>query len=524
MIRILFFLGVTLLSSPCFSLNGIKILEVSSSGKSILINIGRYEKIAEGDKATLVFQLEPNATSISRPALTITAKAEAIKVNARESYWFLKEVENPALIKKYQNMLLLTVDGSNFGRRDLRFKHKKVVLRKGQTQKEYLDAELDQSADEVVEKDEEYEDGEKLTSSESDFAEDVETLAFENMDEAESVSSNDYEDDLEVLFNNELDTPVENDAYREEMKEKIHDSVVEGNVEKYNSLPFGTIDLYKETSPFRSNMGKIQGKYVSKTVFDKYKKSRERETYITNQALAKMKQGGPLWSADMDDEQLRRYFVSSGIQKEYRRREKALENRSNNEIFIKGDIGLSNHTTSEDANNQGNGYSLTFGYDYHLMRWSESLRKFSLELSIRNSKNYYNLSPSFFFEINGEANETIYRMVMNWYINRVPSEIKRPIFFVGAGFGVGYSIINSAELSKDYNFQIVNVPILQAGVKYRFSAGDEVDSVTRIGYGIMFNFAYEAIRASTGDEVTDDIDGLISVNDLKFSVGLNVYF
>ena len=73
----------------------------------------------------------------------------------------------------------------------------------------------------------------------------------------------------------------------------------------------------------------------------------------------------------MSDEQLRRYFVTSGLSREVERRKLALENREGNEILVRITRGAYDNSDAQDKNYRSLYSALEIGYEYHLMRTSK---------------------------------------------------------------------------------------------------------------------------------------------------------
>ena len=67
---------------------------------------------------------------------------------------------------------------------------------------------------------------------------------------------------------------------------------------------------------------------------------------------------GELWSVDMNRDQLRDFFVASGIAIERERQKFALQNEVGHEVFILYGMDLNSHIDSSDKNYQGSGVSL----------------------------------------------------------------------------------------------------------------------------------------------------------------------
>ena len=92
------------------------------------------------------------------------------------------------------------------------------------------------------------------------------------------------------------------------------------------------------------------------------------------------------------------------------------------------------------------------------------------------------------------------------------------------GLRRGNATAQSSSNTVDYTYQFTSTPSFQAGLKYRFFAGDERDDAIRIGLGYNFLITSEILRYSVNETIVDDIDGLFSANDVRIFAGLSVYF
>ncbi|MBT6326060.1 MAG: hypothetical protein HOJ35_08820, partial [Bdellovibrionales bacterium] len=83
--KLIIFLIITFISIASFAFEKIKVLEVSSTGNSIILDRGEIEGTKVGDIARLIIQSGTN----NRPNLENLSYAEAVKVNSNYSFWKL---------------------------------------------------------------------------------------------------------------------------------------------------------------------------------------------------------------------------------------------------------------------------------------------------------------------------------------------------------------------------------------------------------------------------------------------------
>ena len=226
-----------------------------------------------------------------------------------------------------------------------------------------------------------------------------------------------------------------------------------------------------------------------------------------------------MWSASLNDKELRDYFMKNGIAEERRRQNFAIDNRIGNEAFIRYSWNTSVNYSDTDQNNQGQGYSFVFGYEYHLIRAIKGLENWSVDVFWELALDYYDLG-----NINGKAQMSFLGGYFNYYFYNMPTSIKKFIWYAGVGMKFGSAQMENPELNATYGYGVQALPSYQLGIKYRFDPGDEVDDVARIGWGINFLFQTSLLKFSTNDQIVDDINGSFEAQDTRFSIGLAFIF
>ena len=92
------------------------------------------------------------------------------------------------------------------------------------------------------------------------------------------------------------------------------------------------------------------------------------------------------------------------------------------------------------------------------------------------------------------------------------------------GMKAGTADITSPSLSKNYSYQVLVLPSFQLMTKYRFRTGDLTEDSVNIGASINAGVTLDIKKLSAVDTLSDNINGKISVNDIKYLLGMSIYF
>ena len=180
------------------------------------------------------------------------------------------------------------------------------------------------------------------------------------------------------------------DDYKKKDGDKLFKSVVEGSVDKFNDYNYSLNTFYREQKK-DEDYKEIRESVVEETVYAKYQKEKEQKKWVSPQAMAKVERDGDLWSSDMNDEQLRRFFIKSGIRRENERQRLALNEYNSNEVTFFYSTALREHYTTDDDNFQGSNYSLGVGYEFHLRRTDPDWDKHTLDLYLIRTISFYDI-------------------------------------------------------------------------------------------------------------------------------------
>lgn len=502
-------------------LDNVKLIEISKDEKSLIIDRGELDNYRPHDIAKFYLQLGSKFENLENPKVYLVAEGELIKNYPGKSVWFLKNIIMPNLLLPQTDLLILSINNINSGRSRIKASQKLIVY----SDQEYnsVDQYLEQNKKGIPEKfikeEEGYQDTEELFQDTALEDKTIKTNTYEQLSKVPyKEKSDEYKDNISDLYfvGNTRVSLV--DILKKEDK-LLLDSMSRLYLNNSKKLKYGlTNGMYREQS-LSAEKNFEERRYSVNSVYSEKKDATKNHEQINPKFADKLKRDGIHWSDDMDDKTLRQYFITSGIVNERERRERVLNEREGHEVMVHYDGSLTDHTTALDQNARSMGYSLGLSYDIHLARSSPTLKNWSLQLSLEWGASHYDLGV-----LNGTSQEVLYGGMLNYYLLNNPLSLNTFIYELGVGLKAGQSHMSGSGLSKVYTYQMVSVPTLQLLTKYRFHIGDLTEDSVNIGSALHAGIIFERKKLSINDIATENINGILYANDVKFQIGMGFYF
>ncbi len=502
----LFYLLLMATTQVVVAVDQVQIKDHTDSKKSLIINKGSLDGLKEGDYGYFYFQ-----ESKDSPKLIKVAKVVLVQLSSTHSSWLLKETFRPEFINRQQSLVLYSRSRHDLGRRDFRIRNNKVYLQNETVSDNFIeDKEIGAPKEQRLLED-------LYTKENKDI-----TLTLREGEDTDVESTEFHKFVVKVAeekerFSVEQDGRyVETEALRDVYEDEYYQDTLDGWEKKANG--FDSLEaMYKK---------RLKGVDVEEgqeflTVNNSYREALEQKkdkTFLNRRAIKKMSTEGATWSADMDDQEIRKFIVNSGILEESERKQFALRNALGHEFYARYSFGMTQNTTDEDNSYQGPSFGLAFGYELLLERLHVNFRRFTMDFGLEFANNYFDPEIG----TNIKSVENSFGAKINYYFWNYPTTMDRILFFAGYGMKAGSAKFESSTLSKNYNYQMRSFAILQAGLKYRVGASDLWQQ--KMGVGLIVQCQYETQTYTSDEENTDNLDGDININDLKLSTGLSFYF
>ncbi len=505
--------------SQAIGLEEVTLEDISTSGKSLVLDRGALEEFNEGLFARFYLQKGPKEF----PKIFLVAEGELVKTFPKKSYWILRKIHIPEAIKGRGKILLQTSASVSSGR-PLKIRNHHVVM----SDKQFKDVDdfINQNQENVpsrlVKEEAAFEPSNDIYKQEevkdTTPEADVVVTTYETFkNRPGNYYSEEYGDLTGQRFfvgNREV---ALGDIKKAEDK-KLFDSMSDGYVQKTNGMKYGLKSFYsdQEKTP---GAREINAEGTMPSIYEQIREDKKKSDQISPRAIAKYKRDGQHWSSDMDDASLRHYFIETGIEKEVRRRELALNEKEGHEVILSYSGSVLSHGNTTDPNYQGRGYNLGISYDLHLARTSQSLKNWSLQFMLESGVTEYDTGV-----YNARSEEVSYGAYLNYYFVNNPLTLNSFIWLAGVGIKNGSASVFTPDFTKEYSYQVLTLPSLQVMTKYRFRVGDLKEDTANIGASLNFGVNLDFKNLSVIDRLDDNIRSKFSVTDLKYSLGMSVYF
>ena len=508
--------------------NLVHIKSISKTGKTLVIGHGSIKNIQEGEIGA--FFLKEGI--IEKPQFIFLSEAKCIKVSAENSIWFLKDGLN--LESMDRAIILMTKKNVLNGHVENKLTKKIIYSERdsirnihgSQSYPVWLnDAyQMGQVVDEDEEDDEIEEVSEKVTmNGDTVFQKSKKNSVEIDIERVAPEQGSRYINEFNQYTNIKL-LKRNGDEKLGEQKERELDraeilNLSKGSFAKVNSFEQGIIDLYSDVSVDKRDL--VEEDSNISNSFKEYNlatKDLNVQDIDNNQDAKRL--DDPLWPSGLSDIELRRYFMSHGLD-EYRQRQNLVGfNKPAHEVLLRLSVSLNRNTTDSDPNYQSVNKSFYIGYEWHIMKASQLMRYFSIEMGVETTSGQYEVGNG----INAYTYEFAGRLMLNYYLNDLPSAVNKLNWYVGVGGKAGNALVKSINLSQEYNYYQLSIPSFQAGVKYRFRAGDELDVLPRLGLGWSISVIADNHSFYNSRELFDEIKSNFYAADFKIVTGLGIFF
>lgn len=490
------------ISFNCFALDyAVRIEQVSTSGKTILINKGQIDTIKLDDYGILLAkqEIENKQTDQFYSVYKPVAKLKAVKVLNDSSIWVAFKTFIPNAITKDAKLFLLSETDLLQGRTKLKINNKKVISRKEEVA-DKLEETLVNDGNFLSKKNINYYEKDEMHDFVEPQADDVKLIDVDTWEENQIEG--------ELTYEGFYKSP-----YAEEFadRKRVHrfEKMVVIFMKKFNDPKFTLKDLYSASE--RSDGGVIPERTLKNDFFNEYQRDlderRKREDKFYKDLLSR----GESWSDEYSDEELSELMYNVGVIREKERRNVIAAMRFDYQVY--GAFGLNlinNENLNDRENTQQSKYDLELAIEYYFLKNLEDFNRFSMELSFRRAQDSFTTGS-----LNAVSTEYSGALHFNWYPFHSPNTIEQNIVYFGFHIRYGLLYANIPSRNENANYQINSFPGIKAGLKYNFNNS----------FGARASFGFERINLerevrSADDGVLPDretyVDGKLSFAISKF--------
>lgn len=435
----------------------VRLLQVSSSGRTIYIDRGKADGVEEEEFGVLMFKEE---VSLGKFVFKPAAKIRSIKTLNDESVWIAYKVFIPNVIVQGSKLILLSETNLLRGRTDLKIKRTQLVTRKDPTA-EVKDFLLE--GDSLSKKKQDYKVIETTKKKEEHKDKDIDLLdvnAFEDR----------YGDGR--LYVSGIYKSPQAEEFRERKRVHAFEKMVVAFFKKFNDPTYNP-EKYKESAKEDSKLTKNTYDKITKRELDDYNKRKK--------LFEKLRKKGARWSKDYSDRELSDILATMETDYEVERRRTLLAYNFNYQAYVSFGLNLINNENINDPETtEQSKYDIEVAAESYFFKRFKELKSFTAELSARRAKDAF-----FGGELNARSTEYSVAGHINWYPFRRPSAVNANIVYFGVLVRYGFSFLENVTNNERGNYQVFTMPGFRGGLKYNFSSK----------FGFRLTAGIEEIRA-----------------------------
>ncbi len=475
-------------------MEGAEVISFSKSKKSVILQTGALDGLKEGQRA--LFYIAKHNKDKDHPSFIRQGLAEVIKVRNSFSYWIFHILEPSTSFKKHQWVVFIR-DSVLGGKKKIQATKTDIIggnggvnipnryIFKRENYKEVVDLIELEFVDQNI--------NIRTHGGWNRLSKSFDKKFLQDIDEL-SIDKKKVDFDLEELVTeNTIDVFVRQ---------------VDGSVQKINQLEYGLKnDLYKKTEEYAT-------KDYEKGFYARSLQKQSEYNRIDPAYIRRIVRHGSRWSEGMTDKQLREFLIDSGLAREIRRRNRVLNQKAGDNFNFSFETKVYNDNYENFKAN-----SFFVGYE-HMLGWLFELDSFSISLQLAIGFANGNFSD----RDNSSTASRKSEFLVSWYPIRSPHMIKTLIPIFSLGYGEGRLNVKMPNISRKYTYRAKSLPIIKAGLRYRFKAGDTRDELVKMGMGATFFIKKEFNQLKVLDFLRDNINDKIEQNPWSINIAWNLYY
>lgn len=490
-------ISLIVMISGAWALTEARLLSQSSTGQTVVFNLGFHDGIKDGDYAVVVKQIRSTDTRDLR--MVPVARARNVKINSDSSVWILYKIFDQELLVKGDKFNVLTETTMLKGRRTTRIGRTTVVSSRKDFEKNAKNAE-DSDQNRLGKLNEKYEVME--TTHEVPVISDT---------DAELIDLEIWEENKTARYRSSIYKSVNKAEFRRQLRLATFEKIVTAYLERVNDPDFNYDTFYeKQRKSIHANEFAVNTNYDSE--YSRFLRKEANKTSVDAKLYRSILEKGESWSAEYSDEELRNALDNVSVLQEKDRRKMVVSKPTRFAMALDYGFNLNDGQTDKDTNYQReNRYSAEFDFEVTPFLKHDALERFTLDTSFRLNYTAFEAENN-----NADLNEYSMSLGANWYPLNAPYVTEAPLIYLGTYVRSGFAKAEAPTVDEKANYTVMAVPGFRAGFKYLLK--------NRIGIRLVMSMEtlkIERYEASKTNTVLPERTNLVEA---KMGVGLAYAF
>ena len=490
-------ISLIVMISSALALTEARLLSQSSSGQTVVFNLGIHDGVKDGDYAVVVKQIRQ--TDSRDLKVVPVARARNVKINSDSSVWILYKIFDQELLVKGDKFNVLTESYMLKGRRVKRIGRTTVVSPKSDLKKNALSAEGNEQ-DRLSKLGHKYEVMEKTHE-----------VPVVSDSDAELIDLDIWEENKSSRFRSSIYKSADKEEFRRQLRLATFEKMVTSYLRRVNDPDFNYDRFYEaQRKSLNANEFMVNTNYDSE--YNRFLRKEANKSSADAKLYRSILEKGESWSADYSDEELRDTLEQVSVLQEKDRRDTVVSKPTRFAMGLDYGFHLNDAQTDKDANHQrDNRYATELDFEVTPFLKHDALERFTLNSSFR--LNYTAFENE---NLNTDLNEYSLSVGANWYPLYAPYATEAPQVFIGTYIRSGFAKAESPTAGEKGNYTVMSVPGFRAGFRY----------LLRNRFGIRLVMSMETLKieryeASKTNSILPERTNLVEA---KMGVGLAYAF
>lgn len=485
------------ISSGAQALTEARLLGHSTSGQTVVFNLGSHDGIKDGDYAVVVKKIHDLEKRDLR--LVPVARARNVKINSDSSVWILYRIFDQDLLVKGDPFLVLSESHMLSGRRPPVLGRVQYTTTKGKT-KVQVENFVSDDKDRLS----------KLKSKYETITPTHESKPVAETD-AELADLEVWKESKDVRYRSSIYKSTNKEEWARQLRLATFEKLVTTYLQRVNDPNFNYDSFYeKQRKTSFSNEFVVNSNLDSE--YNRFLRKESAKSTADAKLFRSILEKGGSWSEEYSDEELRTVLNEVSILQETDRRKVVISQPNRYSVAFDYGSYLTDSQTDSDSNyKRSSRYSTEVDFEVTPFLKHESLERFTLNSTLRLNHTAFEASS-----YNADLEERSITIGANWYPLYAPHTVESPVILLGTYFRTGLAEATAPTVNEKGNYTLYSLPGIRAGMKY----------LMRNNFGIRLILSmetlklerYEASRlSSTLPERTNLVEG-------KFNIGLAYAF
>lgn len=474
-----------------------RLINHSTSGQTVVFNLGTHDGIKEGDYAVVVKQIRDLKSRDLR--LIPAAKARNVKINSDSSVWILYRIFDQELLVRGDKFLVLSESHMLSGRRPPLLGRVQYTTNKGKTKVQMENFGSD--------------DKDRLSKLKSRY----ETITPTH--EERSGSDTDAQlADLEVWKEHKDDryrSSIYKSANKEEWTRQLRlatfEKLVTAYLERVNDPDFNydTFYEYQRKTAF-ANEFVVNANLDSE--YNRFLRKESAKASADAKLFRSILEKGGSWSEEYSDEELHTVLNEVSVLQEADRRKVVVSKPTRYSVAIDYGSYLNDAQTDSDTNyKRDSRYSTELDFEATPFLKHETLERFTLNGTIRLNHTAFEANS-----YNADLEERSVTIGANWYPLYAPYAVESAVIILGTYFRTGLAAAESPTLGEKANYTLFSLPGIRAGMKY----------LMRNNFGIRLIVSMETLKLERyeSSQYNSNLPESTNLVEAKLNIGLAYAF